>query len=354
MIRGSLIVPLVCVLLLCVPGCGDGVADGSGVLAPNCSGSGIGGAFCLVSCNLGCTETGCAITDIYQNQQIVLAFNQSVNAATVTSSTVSLRTSAGEEPIGQLLVLDNQVTFLPEILVKGGASFFGFTPQETYELRLPGGANEINAVKSVSGDPFTKTFSCNLRVNKGILDFDGEPPTSELRSPSSVVNVLPNTAIVLEFSEIIDNTPFLGSVGTEPIEVLVGRTRPAAGGGVECNPLLAPVKLRGSWSITNNVVLQLSTAMFTPSQVIPSSVCVTINVTPGVTDLSGKPSQGEAHTYITATGNQPPFPLTESFSDDLQFDREASGGNWVGGGKPGVLGWDGLHGDFDPQPYRER
>jgi len=317
--------------------------------APGCTASGGVEALCLISCNLGCTETGCAISDIYQNQQISLAFNQDVSPASVTPSSVSLRTASGEEPVGVLLTQNNLVTFVPEIRVKGGASFFGFTPQETYQLRLPGGANEINALRSVSGDPFAKTMTCNLRVTKGILDLDGQPPTSELRSPAALTNVAPNTSIVLEFSEIIDNTPFLGPAGTEPIDVLVGRTRVAAGGGIECNPLVAPVKLRGSWSVTNNVVLQMSTATFTPSQVIPNSVCVTINVTPGVVDLSGKPSPGESHTFITVVGNQPLVPVTEGFVDDLQFDREASAGNWVGGAAPGLVGWDGLHGPFDPQ-----
>ena len=46
-----------------------------------------------------------------------------------------------------------------------------------------------------------------------------------------------------------------------------------------------------------------------------------------------------------------PIPaITEDFANNAQLDPSVSSSkNWVGGAKPGLLGWDGLHGEFDPQ-----
>jgi hypothetical protein len=116
------------------------------------------------------------VTNIAENQLVVLAFNQEVDPSSVSSASISLRTASGEEPVGQYLTTGNTVAFVPEVQVVGGASFFGFKSNETYTMTLPGGPAEINALRSVGGDPFARPLSCNLSVTRGVIDLKWRAP----------------------------------------------------------------------------------------------------------------------------------------------------------------------------------
>ena len=106
-----------------------------------------------------------------------------IDPVAVNSSTIRLRTAAGELPVGEFFTNGNQVEFVPTLLVSGGQTFFGFRPGEVYTLTIPGGAN-VETLRSTSGFPFTDTFTCSLIASQGIQDLNGVPPSADLVSPT--------------------------------------------------------------------------------------------------------------------------------------------------------------------------
>ncbi len=330
-------------------GCSGGGSAGP-VLQSSCTApSAAGPALCLQSCNLGCTQAGCGINQIAQNQPIVLVFSQDVDPATVSSATVSLRTTTGEEPVGQLLTNGPTVMFVPEIRVVGSQSFFGFRPAETYQLYVRGG-NQVGVLRSTAGDPLLEDYRCSLSVTLGVVDFDGQPPSAELLSPVLATGVDPLTPIVLEFSEVIDQAPFITSSNrAQPVAVTVRDTRPAPGGGVQCDPASAPVVVPGTWDLFNDPLRQLTVGSFRPDSEVPGGLCVEVRVTPRVVDLSGKPAAEKVFSFVTAPSQRAEVALVETFDNDLQLDHRASSGVWANGeALPGAIGGDAIHGVFDP------
>jgi len=326
-----------------------------------CSGGGsaVGGAnvtcvgadsevLCLTNCNLGCSTTGCLRTDIAQNEILILQFSSDVDPATVNSSTIRLRTASGAPPVGEFFVNGNQVEFVPTLLVSGGETFFGFRPGETYSLTIPGGVDEPETIRSTSGRPFQKLFTCALVSNQGIQDLNGVAPSANLVLPttSQLTNAPLDTNIQLEFNEMVDVTPFLSG---SPVTFEVRRTR-QAGNGWECDSNSEPIDLPGSSTLDFDPARGISILTFRPSTDLPSNVCVEVNVTSAVVDLAGKTADPQTFTFLTEELPLVETNITEEFDDDTYLDRDLSGGSWSGGTATfAMIGGDGRHGTFTPE-----
>ena len=121
---------------------------------------GDGSPFCLVSCNLGCTPSGCSLTQISQNQSLTFEFSRELDPSTVSDSSISIRNASGQTPDGQLLVEGNTVRFVPNIRFQNGQSSFGFARGESYTLTIRGGDAAGQAVASVSGRRLADSITC--------------------------------------------------------------------------------------------------------------------------------------------------------------------------------------------------
>src|SRR6185436_11017889 len=113
-----------------------------------------------------------------QNQVVVFNFNTDVDPLTVNPSSIQFRTAAGDAPVGEFLVHGSIVEFVPQVLVVGGQTFFGFRAGETYTLTLPGGAGDPNSVRSTSGTALKAKIACTLNGTRGIVDLNGVPPSA--------------------------------------------------------------------------------------------------------------------------------------------------------------------------------
>ena len=326
-------------------GCSGGSAT-VGAANFSCSGTSVR-ALCLHNCNLGCSATGCLRTDIAQNEILVLQFTDDVDPSTVDSTTIRLRTASGAPPVGEFFVNGNQVEFVPTLLLSGGQTFFGFRPGETYSLTIPGGEDETNTVRSTSGYRFKEAFTCTLIASQGIQDLNGVPPSATLVSPSAnLLTAAPlDTVIQLEFNEMVDVTPFLSG---SPVTFDVRRTRPGPN-GPECDSNSQPLTLPGTPRLSFDPARGISILTYTPQANLPSNVCVEINVTSAVVDLSGKPAQPQTFSFLTIVLPLVEQDITEDFDDDQFLDRDLSGGTWSGGiASFAKIGGDGRHGTFDP------
>ena len=157
----TLTLPITLCLTLFIPACSGGGEGDATSSRQICAGTGPN-LFCLTSCNLGCSLSGCSINQIAQNEPIELIFNRAIDKHSVPPFTTSilLRTATGEEPVGDWLVNGNRVTFVPGVLISGARTFFGFRPNETYKLYLPAGDDEPDVVTSLSGDRLTTSILC--------------------------------------------------------------------------------------------------------------------------------------------------------------------------------------------------
>jgi len=331
----------------------------SGVILIGCSGGSSAGSksercftpgatFCLTSCNLGCTQTGCSITDIAQNQSIQLKFSQPLDPSSVNAASISLRTPSGVPPTGQLIVQGQTILFVPDIKIVSGQTLFGFRANETYILTLPGGPNEAQALRSTSGDSLSSLVTCTLTVSRGIIDLDGQPPKPTLLLPTDNSGVDPDTTIVVDFSEIIDVAPFQGATtATSPILYRVRATRPAAGGGVECDVTRPAADLGGVPRAIIDPIAQTTQVILKPTVSLPGDACIEVVVTSRVRDLSGKSAVPTQYSFTTKDVPKKEQSLAEDFRNAAKYDPDRSSGVWLNGATAGLVGGDGHLGDFD-------
>ncbi len=335
------------VALAAFAGCSGGAAGSAGEATFSCTGAGAR-AMCLQSCNLGCSSTGCARTDIAQNETIILQFSDAIDPASVGPSSIRFRTASGAEPVGEFFVNGNQVEFVPTLSISGGQTFFGFTSGETYTMTLIGGQGQASAVRSTTGKLLERTLTCTIRSTLGIVDVNQVPPSATLIVPSAsqITAAARDTDIVLEFNELIDATPFVS--GTQsPVTFSVRRTREALGGGFECDPASAPQVLSGTQRLDFDAGRGVSILTFNPSIDLPGNVCVQVGVTSGVSDLSGRPAQPQQFTFRTIVVPLVEQPITEEFDNNQFFDEDASAGAWAGGQLTfASIGGDARHGPF--------
>jgi hypothetical protein len=339
---------LLAISLLGFAACSGG-SSAPGSKAQNCQ----AGTFCLVSCSLGCSATGCSLTEIAQNQPLRFVFNQPVDPGSVNGATFSLQTLTGGQPSGTLVVNDRSVEFLPDIRLVGGLTVFGFNKGDTYLLTLPGVRESGQTIRSTAGDGLATQVTCTLNVSRGPIDLDGQPPVATLESPQDgAINVPSDVTIVVRFSELIDPVPFQGATSaTAPINYRIRRTRIKQGSNPpvrECDPSSTAVILEGFPRISVDPVARQSIVTLKPTLTIPSEVCVEVDVTNRVRDLAGTPGVPKLFTFLTAATTQTERSIVETFQTDAQFDRVMSSGRWGGGeAVPGQIGGDGRHGEFD-------
>ncbi len=312
-----------------------------------------GAAFCLLSCDLGCGSFGCAVSDIAENQRLQFTFNKAVSPASVNNSSFSIRTAAGAEPAGDLVVQGNKVIFEPSVTVTNGIGTFGFRRNETYILSILGGQTPGRHVTSTSGDKLSRDFTCTVRATRGILDADSLPPRAELVSPSNLTTAPLDSTIILRFSEIIDSSPFNSALSAStPIQYYLRRSRvdPLTNERV-CDFGGSPLLVEGVPTVTIEQFngRPVTVISVRPNINLPGEACVQINVTGDVRDVAGTPAEPRSFEFFTAPSQVGDLFFTEDFLTDARLDRPVSGGTWSNGARPAQLGGDGRHGSFDPE-----
>jgi hypothetical protein len=334
--------------LLALAACsGGGGTTGSAGVSCGAPGASV---LCLDSCNLGCTTIGCTLTEIAQNQIVILNFSEDVDQSTVNSSSIRFRTPSGNQPVGEFVVEGRTVKFLPSLSISGGQTFFGFTSGETYTMTILGGGDQTSVLRSASGKPFQSTFTCALSSSLGIIDLNGVAPRGELvvPTPTQIGGAPLSTDIVVEFNELIDATPFLGGTQT-PVNFSIRRNREVTpGSGVfECNPNSPPQTLSGTQVLDFDAARGISVLSFRPTQTLPGNVCIEVNITDGVADLSGRPAQPQTLSFRTAVVPQTDGAVVEPFDNEDQLDADQSAAVWSGGSATFLaIGGDGRHGPF--------
>jgi len=345
--QNRLFLPLSTVVLLFgAAACSNGGGDaGTGDVTIRCGG---GQSFCLISCDLGCSQTTCSVTEIAENQRLRWVFSNALAPSSVNRTSVSIRTASGVSPDGELVVSGRELTFVPSVSTSGGTSSFGFQRNEAYVITLASGANG-QGVKSVSGDSLGQEFSCTVIASRGILDADALPPTVTLVAPTSTTNVSNTPTIVLRFSELIDTSALQANLTASSPVNIIRRTTVDDGTGLRvCNTDVAGTAIEATPTLTtervgNNDVTVLT---FTPPFSVPGQSCIRVNITGDLRDLSGRAATPVTFELFTAPSTSVPITVAESFANSSQQDLDQSSGEWANGARAGLVGDDGRHGSF--------
>lgn len=332
-------------LVLAAAGCSGGSNESTANVAIRCNG---GRAFCLISCDLGCTQSGCSVSEIAENQRLRFVFNDRIAPGSVNSSSVSIRTPSGVAPDGDLLVSDRELSFVPRVTTVGGVSTFGFRRNETYIVTLAR-AVAGQGVRSLSGDGLDQELSCTVIASRGIQDEDQQAPTVTLVSPTTPTGLPLSPTIVLRFSELIDTTPLQGVLGASSPVTFTVRNTVNSGGTLVCDTDVAGVAIEGLPTLSTERVgaSDVTVVTFQPPLPLPSSACLTVTVTADLRDLSGRPAIPASFELFTAVQAPQPITITEGFANADGQDVDQSSGLWANGARPGLIGGDGRHGSFD-------
>ena len=333
------------VLAFAGAGCSSGSQDDSGDLRIRCIN---GDSFCLVSCDLGCSQTGCSVTEIAENQRLRFVFSNQIDPASVNSASVSIRTPSGVQPDGEFLVQGRELTFVPRVRVINGVSTFGFRRNESYVITLNSGATG-QGVRSTSGDGLRTGLSCTVLVSRGIQDEDQQPPSVELIAPTTTTDIPQQPTVVLRFSELIDTTALQGTLTpSSPVQFLVKGTR-LEGGTLLCDSLQQGTTLGGIPLLTTETVAgrPVTVVSYTPPIQLPGESCLTVLITADVRDLSGRQGTPQQFELLVEAGTSTPITISETFSSSANQDVLGSSTVWNNGARPGLIGNDGRHGSFD-------
>lgn len=325
-------------LLLPFTSCGGGGGDAGAGFGAACRGA---ADLCLVQCSLGCSLEGCSVKSIPINQRILFRFSQPIDPASVNPSTMRLRSSQGQQPIGELLVQGTDVVFKPAVL---GANRYGLEENETYTLEIPGGPNAAAAITSRSGDSLDQSIRCELVTDRGVVDADGKEPIGTVVVPDpKITRVKADTLIVVEFSESINTLPFQngGTGGTILYKVALPDSTTPNG----CARRF--FSLPGTASLSEDIVTGQTSVIFRPSLLLPSEACVEVEITDQIRDLSGKAAKSQLFNFIVeARPVQDQF-ILETFDSDGKQDNTRSGATWGNGVlTTGRLGGSGILGSF--------
>ncbi|MBL8729161.1 MAG: hypothetical protein JNM25_12060 [Planctomycetes bacterium] len=332
-------------LLLGAAACSTGTTDDTADVRVRCIN---GDAFCVISCDLGCGQTGCSVTEIAENQKLRWVFSDRIDPASVNGASVSIRTTTGVVPDGDLLVKDRELTFAPRVRTVNGVSTFGFLRNESYVITL-GDAASGQGVRSISGAGLKRQVSCTVLVSRGIQDEDQLPPTVELVAPANTVGVPLQPTVVLRFSELIDTTALQGALSaSSPVQFLLKGTT-SVGGSLVCDSLQAGTALQGIPVLSTERVgdRDVTVLSFTVPLELPGNACLTVNVTADVRDLSGRQGVPASFELLTTSGTSQPITVTETFGNSNNQDLSVSSSAWNAGARPGLIGNDGRHGSFD-------
>lgn len=331
------------------PACSGGGSASSDELRIRCLD---GAPFCIISCNLGCSQTGCSVTEIAENERLRFKFSDRIDPATVNGASFSIRTASGVAPDGDFLVAGSEVTFVPSVSTQNGVSTFGFLRNESYILTVAGGDSAAFGIKSVAGDALRQEFNCTVRATLGILDENQAPPTAELISPTSSTGVNRQPTISIRFSELIDTAALQVPLSSSsPIRVILRGTLPTG----ECDLDAEGIALEGLPELSTDTVgdSDVTVVSFRPSVLLPGTSCISVYVTADIRDLAGRPAVPSQWNLITAFVPPSPITIDESFETPDRQDPLVSGGVWGGsvgdtGARPGPIGDDGRHGSFNP------
>ncbi len=327
---------------------GQTFALGLLALLPACSGSSSGGVtragdFQVALCSLGCQGGSCAVNQIATNQDIVFTFNDDVDPASVSFTSLSVvEVSNGSTPPGEFVVDGRKLIFRPSLIESQAGISFGFAEGSVYRVTLFA-APESNVVKSVIGRPNLSPISCAISTD-GVIDLvPGRPTVSFTPNATSPPNNS-NFSINMVFNDLMQKDQLVDPVtgGSPSISVkVVDDSQP--GSSVE-------VDVPGTFTISFDQNKLTTRLVFTPLAPFPGGQGglrkLRLDFSSQIADIADNFLANPGSNFIALPDRTSvPGSFAESFDDTGALDVDGSTqGLWSA--SPGVLasGHDAVNG----------
>lgn len=300
------------------------------------------GEFQIALCSLGCQGGTCAVNQIATNQDIVITFNDDVDPATVSFTTIQVvEVSNGSTPPGEFLVNGRKVTFRPALIETAAGILFGFQEDAIYQIKVFA-SPESNVIRSVIGRPNLTPITCSVQTS-GIIDLAPGRPKVSFSPNSSQPPVRSDFDIIMVFNDLMQKAQLVDPETGESPSVNVVVVDDTPGSAVE-------ITIPGSFTTDFNQNALLTTLTFSPLAPFPGGKGglrrLRLDFSSQIADLAGNFLSNPGSNFIPlpdATSTSGTF--VESFADSAMLDASAStAGLW--NGAPGTLisGYDAVSG----------
>jgi hypothetical protein len=361
--------PVLFLPALLAAGCGSGGGSGS---------SG-GGAMFIDTCSLGCSNgaggstVSCTVVQVAVNREIDVFFSAPIDPNSVSATTFQLiDVNAGQAPAGTRFVDPSDPTklvFRPAITFDSqGNVTFGFQPNTTYRVTIPGTAHNDNGpfITSVGGSANQSRMQCDIHTTNQVDDLvagapvvsefvslaTGQPPPNDHiddQPASGAVNVWRNSTVRFSFNDVMNPVTLLNPLTHQPtlIAVLVDMDG-------DPGTVTDQVPIFGSWVMNIDLQHLHTDLVFTPANGMPSSGedpqhprQLILSVPSGVQDLAGNGVSNAGPVFCTPEHIQYdpvviPDADGENFVNTLNENLAGSGADW-GNGRL-TRGWGGGSG----------
>ena len=344
------------------------------LLLPACSGGGSdsesAGTMFIETCSLGCSsgssgfQISCANNQADLNEEITITFSQPVDPASVNSSSFQLIALSGQVPIGTRFVDPSdprRVIFRPAVTFDTvGSPTFGFSPDTTYRITIPGQAQDENGpfIRSTGGKPNKTRMLCEVLTTNDINDsVPGSPIATvfvDVDNPATpdpddvladqpadgATDVALTTNIKVVFNDLMSPATLVNTQTQTP--VLISFKVDEDGNLATTND---QVPLFGTAVLTLDLNALTSTLLFTPSTGIPQGGDpelhplprqVVVNFPAGIQDLAGNSIANPGFVAFTpkvVDFDEVVLPDAngENFTNTSNQNLAESGAEWGGG-----------------------
>ncbi|HEX9793456.1 MAG TPA: Ig-like domain-containing protein [Planctomycetota bacterium] len=279
--------------------------------------------FLVNSCTLGCSAGSCAATSIAVNQDVTFFFNDRVDRATVSFTTIEITEKlTGTTPPGDFLVTDNRVTFRPALLETSSGILFGFEDGADYEVKLFA-LPESNVIRSTIGRPNQTPIQCTIRT-EGIKDLVPGRPRVSFTPSASAPPTSTSFEVVMVFNDLMEKGQLVDPVTKDSPTVNVVILDEFPGQTVE-------TQMPGTFSAVLNRDLLTTTLTFTPLTRFPGNGGVPVrrsmrlDFSSQIRDLAGMTLEN-AGSYVVPLPDSIVVPgsIAEAFGSPAQMDPESS------------------------------
>ncbi|MBC8369830.1 MAG: hypothetical protein H8E25_07510 [Planctomycetes bacterium] len=163
--------------------------------------------FGLASCSLGCKGQSFSITQHFENKDLTFTFNDSVDPASVDSSSLSIiGKTTGVQPTGTYLVRGNVVVFRPTLTQTIEGIRYGFERDATYRIDI-NGDNAVSVIESLKGRRNQSSMSGEINIDAAVDLNPGSPSLVSISPTSTDIPESRDFEIEIVFDDIMSTVP---------------------------------------------------------------------------------------------------------------------------------------------------
>ncbi|MFT7516333.1 MAG: hypothetical protein ACI84O_000108 [Myxococcota bacterium] len=276
--------------------------------------------FGITTCSLGCNGQSFSSSQHFENQDIKFTFNDTVDPASVDSSSISIiEINSGVQPTGTFIVNGRDVVFRPSLSQTVEGLSYGFDVESTYRIDV-NARNSVSVVRSLKGRLNQSLIAGEITIEAATDLNPGNPSLIAITPSSSDLPTTRDFLVVLVFDDIMQTLPLANPDTGESLFVTVSSYDPTTD---------IRYDIPGSFVAVVDRDDLITTLTFTPAASYPSSNggsrYLEVAVDQQVTDISNNNITNPGPRVISLVdAADEALSLTEPFVDASKQDTSGS------------------------------